>query len=76
MRKPSVATLGTQPLPLVKYLKPANILITATGYAKLADFGLAKLEQRLPSGDSTLIRSEAGISPGMVLGPIGYMSPQ
>jgi serine/threonine-protein kinase len=31
-------------------IKPANILITRTGYAKLSDFGLAKLAGATLSG--------------------------
>lgn len=45
-------------------IKPANILVTESGEAKLADFGVAKLE------DSTLTVS------GELLGSPAYMSPE
>jgi serine/threonine protein kinase/Tol biopolymer transport system component len=61
-------------------IKPANILVMRSGYAKLADFGLAKLaeESQSPTGDTKTL---AGTLPlqtrsGMVLGTIAYMSPE
>ena len=33
-------------------IKPANILVAKNGYAKLADFGLAKIDRK-PAGDAT-----------------------
>lgn len=56
-------------------IKPDNILVLANGYAKLADFGLAKLLER--SVDlSQDRRLTAGTTPGMVIGTIAYMSPE
>ena len=52
-------------------VKPDNILIAKSGYAKLADFGLAKLTES-SGGDATRTLSE----PGMIMGPIAYMSPE
>ena len=59
-------------------IKPENIMLRPDGYAKVLDFGIAKLtEQRLASDDHTV--ETTGVlqtRPGLVLGTAHYMSPE
>ncbi len=60
-------------------LKPTNIMISKDGYAKVLDFGLAKLvERQQPGGDVTSAPTEVRehTSDGVVMGTVGYMSPE
>jgi len=61
-------------------LKPENLMIRSDGYAKILDFGLAKLiaqrERALAanSEEKTLVRVET--QAGTLLGTVNYMSPE
>jgi len=59
-------------------LKPDNIMVTREGYAKVLDFGLAKLiEPKMLTGTTnapTAVREAT--HEGVVLGTLGYMSPE
>jgi predicted ATPase len=55
-------------------LKPENLMVSHDGFVKILDFGLAKLTS--PSGEGPDGRTTGQTSPGLVLGTVGYMSPE
>ena len=52
-------------------LKPENVMISGDGFAKIVDFGLAKLVEPPLSSDAVTLTG-----PGTLLGSPGYMSPE
>jgi len=56
-------------------LKPGNIMVTDDGYAKVLDFGLAKLTEKT-SGPNEATEIADRTSEGAVMGTISYMSPE
>ena len=57
-------------------LKPENVMISRDGFAKILDFGLAKLIEAA-DGESSESETLASVTrPGMVMGTAGYMSPE
>jgi eukaryotic-like serine/threonine-protein kinase len=55
-------------------LKPDNVMVTTDGYAKVVDFGLAKLTEKERNPDHSTSRQLT--QAGTVMGTIGYMSPE
>jgi len=56
-------------------IKPENILITKSGYAKLADFGLAK-PRDVAVGEDSVTVTDLRTRAGVIVGTTPYMSPE
>src|SRR5438067_904090 len=59
-------------------IKPENIMLRPDGYAKVLDFGIAKLIEQRPPSDRYEVGTTAVLQtrPGLVLGTGQYMSPE
>jgi eukaryotic-like serine/threonine-protein kinase len=61
-------------------LKPDNIMVSGDGFAKILDFGLAKLTERRNTGGSIASVAATDVRQntreGAVLGTVGYMAPE
>ena len=57
-------------------LKPENLMVSQDGFVKILDFGLAKLASTRGELSDMCTPSTSETRPGLLLGTLGYMSPE
>jgi len=57
-------------------IKPDNIIVRPDGLVKILDFGLAKLTEKTVPYDLEALTTLVKTNPGLVMGTVGYMSPE
>ncbi|HEX5133919.1 MAG TPA: serine/threonine-protein kinase, partial [Thermoanaerobaculia bacterium] len=57
-------------------LKPENVMVSRDGFVKILDFGLAKLVAPVSDTVSHAATAIDATRPGVLLGTVGYMSPE
>jgi serine/threonine protein kinase/dienelactone hydrolase len=59
-------------------IKPENVMLRPDGYVKALDFGLARITQRdvFNTAISKAPTQSAQTDPGLIMGTVGYMSPE
>lgn len=74
----SLALVSTHKLGIIhRDIKPENIIVKDDGLVKVLDFGLAKLnEANIETAVNGGAPSEMHTQSGMILGTVGYMSPE
>jgi serine/threonine-protein kinase len=57
-------------------LKPENLFLTSDGQVRILDFGVARFDAEAPGEAETLAGPSSSTKPGILLGTLGYMSPE